>query len=211
MARWPAVRKRSARPTQPASNRCRRVAGPQASLACEDRKLVGCARASFQGCRSRQATPISKEAHPAGNGEACTGIQPPRLQRASGVERYGEEACAVAKPSGQFMLEPDARRGVAGRKLLIDRRHLRSSRQCDTVHAGVLRTISAAFLVAFACERIGTRAEKRQRCQRLGRASRPAEANRTEREQANFPDVARAASPRTPSGTNEAWVLVGNT
>jgi len=36
--------------------------GAKAPLACEDRTLVGCARASFSGCRSRQATPRFREA-----------------------------------------------------------------------------------------------------------------------------------------------------
>jgi len=68
--------------------------GAKAPLACEDRTLVGCARASFSGCRSRQATPRLREAClPLATGRVDGSPTPPWLERnRGGAKRRREPA-----------------------------------------------------------------------------------------------------------------------
>jgi len=54
--------------------------GAKAQLACEGRRLVGCARASYPGCRSRQASPRLREARTRWHRNAWTGAWPTRAR-----------------------------------------------------------------------------------------------------------------------------------
>jgi len=100
--------------------------GAKAPLACEDRTLVGCARASFQGCRSRQATPRPREArHPLATGRVDGGPAPEGSQGPAGVQKASRTGVAVAKPRTRRKPEPGVREGVAGQGFLGDGRHPR--------------------------------------------------------------------------------------
>jgi len=83
--------------------------GAKAPLACEGRTLVGCARASMKGCRSRQATPRLREA---------------RLPLATGRV---DGSLALEGPKGSARVK--RRRWSAGR---------RPSRQADQVRSRAL-------------------------------------------------------------------------
>jgi len=62
--------------------------GAKAPLACEDRTLVGCARASINGCRSRQASPRSREARlPLATGRVDGGLALEGSKGSSRVKR----------------------------------------------------------------------------------------------------------------------------
>jgi len=92
-------------------------------LACEGRRLVGCARASYTGCRSRQASPrLERSAYPVAtervNGSPADGARKDRVG-----EKASTTCLAVAKPRGRGRPEPGARKGVAGRRSLSYGRH----------------------------------------------------------------------------------------
>jgi len=62
--------------------------GAKAPLACEDRTLVGCARASMKGCRSRQATPRLIEARlPLATGRVDGSLASEGPKGSAGVKR----------------------------------------------------------------------------------------------------------------------------
>jgi len=79
--------RRNRHPLVPASS------GAKAPLACEDRTLVGCARASINGCRSRQASPRPREARlPLATGRVDGGLA---LEGSKGLLE-GEKASSFA-------------------------------------------------------------------------------------------------------------------
>jgi hypothetical protein len=67
--------------------------GAKAPLACEDRTLVGCARASINGCRSRQASPRLREARlPLATGRVDGGLALDGSKGSAGVKRRRSSA-----------------------------------------------------------------------------------------------------------------------
>jgi len=92
-------------------------------FACEGRRLVGCARASYTGCRSRQASPrLERSAYPVAT-ERVNGSPADRPQKGHVGEKASTTCLAVAKPRGRRRPEPGARKGVAGRRSLSYGRH----------------------------------------------------------------------------------------
>jgi len=99
--------------------------GAKAPLACEDRTLVRVCPRVVSGCRSRQATPGSREAClplAAGrvDGDLALGQDP---QGSPGVNEAARSGFTVAKPRILRSPEPGVREGVAGRGSLPDGRH----------------------------------------------------------------------------------------
>jgi len=83
---------RNRRPLVPASS------GAKAPLACEDRTLVGCARASINGCRSRQASPRPREARlPLATGRVDGGLALEGSKGSARVKR--RRSSALRRPS----------------------------------------------------------------------------------------------------------------
>jgi hypothetical protein len=100
--------------------------GATAPLACEDRRLVGCARASFYGCRSRRATPRPTRSAARWQRTRERGSSSSGPERARSSQRSSTAGIAVATPRRRSRPEPGARKGVAGRRLSLDGRHLGS-------------------------------------------------------------------------------------
>jgi hypothetical protein len=72
--------------------------GAKAPLACEDRTLVGCARASINGCRSRQASPRLREARlPLATGRVDGGLALDGSKEPAGEKR--RRSSAARRPS----------------------------------------------------------------------------------------------------------------
>jgi hypothetical protein len=100
-------------------------------------------------------------------------------------------------------------RALSGREFLLDGRHRRSFLQRDIVHASALQTVSAAPIVATARERGGHRGERRQGCQRLDREPRGPPKRVVLHVKQSISPMTQERKLVTPSGTNEAQVLVG--
>jgi hypothetical protein len=116
--------------------------GAKAPLACKDRTLVGCARASFQVAEVGKRRRGSEKRVSRWQRGAWTGARP--LESPQGFAR-GEKASrtgiAVAKPRSRGTPEPGAREGVAGQRFLLDGRHLgsliRLARSRDRAEGGL--------------------------------------------------------------------------
>jgi len=193
---------RNRHPLVPASS------GAKASLACEDRTLVGCARASFQLQKSASDAEAQRSVSPVGNGPRGRGPGPLGSERLRAGEKASTTSIAVAKLRCRRRPEPGVRKSVAGRWFLTDGRHLGSLANTLRSH-GREAAVSAASTVAHSRERNGLSWKRRQGCQRLGKhASRwednahhadcpignvpPAEANRSDVKQA----ISSIAQPR---------------
>jgi len=98
--------------------------GVKTPLACEDRTLVGCARASFQVAEVDKRHRGSEKRVSRWQRGAWTGAQLPRVRKDSrgckGVENRGCGGQAANRESP----EPGAREGVAGQGVSLDGRHL---------------------------------------------------------------------------------------
>jgi len=104
--------------------------GAKAPLACEGRTLVGCARASIKRLqKSASNAEAQRSAPPAGNG--ARGREPGlrRPARVVGGEKASIVRSAAAKSRCRRSPKPGARKGVAGRRSLLDGRHFGSLRQ----------------------------------------------------------------------------------
>jgi hypothetical protein len=126
--RRPLVRQR----TSGQRNRHRLVpasSGAKAPLAREDRRLVGCARASIDKLqKSANDAEVQRSVTPRWQRDTWTGTQPPKAPQGSrGGAKASDASTAVAKPWRWKKPEPDARKGVAGQGFSLDGRHLGSS------------------------------------------------------------------------------------
>jgi hypothetical protein len=119
-ARRPTVRQRIGRANAPGIGWCRRVAERKLHSRARIERSSGCARASFQGCRSLQATLRFREAClPVANGARGRGPSSPGIRKDSrGAKRAARIGVAAAKPRTRGSPEPGAREGVAGQGFL---------------------------------------------------------------------------------------------
>jgi len=102
----------------------------KASLACEGRTLVGCARASIKRLqKSASNAEAQRSAPPAGNGVRGREPGSRRPARVVGGEKASKVRSAAAKSRGRRSPKPGARKGVAGQRSLLDGRHFGSLRQ----------------------------------------------------------------------------------
>jgi hypothetical protein len=223
-ARRPPVRQRKGRPTQSASVRCRREAERKLHSRARIESSSGCARASFQGCRSRQATLRLREAClPVATGRVDGSLSAPEVRKdRRSAKRAARIGNAVAKPRARGSPEPGARKGVAGRRFLVRRKVSRIDHRL------------VSFMRASRCRswRLSSRVHSRERLYTGGRRDRdargsvttrrdgrklplrrsakhvgPTKASRSDVNQA-IPRNARRESATTTTGTNEARVLV---
>jgi hypothetical protein len=116
--------------------------GAKAPLACEDRTLVGCARALFQVAEvgKRRRGPEKRVSR--WQRGAWTGARPLESpQGLTGGEKASRTGIAVAKPRSRGTPEPGARESVAGQRFLLDGRHLgsliRLARSRDRAEGGL--------------------------------------------------------------------------
>jgi len=111
--------------------------GARAPLACEDRRLAGCARASYSGCRSRQASPrLKRSAYPIATGRVNGSMADGGSKGPTSVKRASTICLAVAKPRGRPRPEPGVRKGVAGRGSLPARKASRAAFPTRTASRG---------------------------------------------------------------------------
>jgi hypothetical protein len=197
--------------------------GATVPLACEDRRLVGCARASFYGCRSRRATPRPREARSAGNGRvhegrARAGPKGTVEQKVVDVRhRGGHTAMAVQGPSRA--LERASRgegsratEGASGRSPTRFRSRVREGGDLGRPHHGELARERGRRDGGGDRGARGTASTHRDgkttpAAMLLSRNVLPAEASRTDVRQA-IPQRAHAPTAHDAPGTHEARVLV---
>jgi len=130
---------RNRRPLAPAGS------GAKASLAREDRRLVGCVRASNSVAEVGERRRGSEKRDFPWQGGAWTGTQAPRFsQELRGAAKASTSGTVVAKPRRRGRPEPDVRKGIAGRRSSRDGRHPGSSLE-SSVHAGGLKAALAAL------------------------------------------------------------------
>jgi len=102
--------------------------GAKASLACEERQLVGCARASTSVAEVGERRPGSEKHDPLANG-ACgrgSGSLVGFRKGLAGGSKALTTSIAVAKPRSWERPEPGVRKDVAGQRFSLDGRHPRS-------------------------------------------------------------------------------------
>jgi hypothetical protein len=109
--------------------------GARAPLACEGRRLVGCARASYQGCRSRQASPRLIEARTRWQWDTWTGAGPAGPKGQVG-QRRRQPGRAVAKPRGQAKAGAGRSKGRRGAKVPVVRKAHRAAPPTRTASRG---------------------------------------------------------------------------
>jgi len=116
------------KPTQPAPRGAGRSEA-RASLACEDRRLVGCARASVTVAEvgERRRGPEKRDS-PSATGHVDGDQASRAFARKLRGSKASDASIAVAKPRSWNRLEPGARKGVAGQRSSLDGRHLGSLR-----------------------------------------------------------------------------------
>jgi len=125
------------KPTQPAPRGAGRSEA-RASLACEDRRLVGCVRASNSVAEVGGRRRGSEKRDFSWQGGAWTGAQALwRSQELRGAAKTSITGTVVAKPRRRGRPEPGVRKGIAGRRSSQDGRHPGPSLG-SLVHAGGL-------------------------------------------------------------------------
>jgi len=191
-------------------------------LACEDRRLVGCVRASNSVAEVSGRRRGSEKRAPGGKGARGRGPSPSGFARDSEGAKASITGTMVAKPWSRGRPEPGARKGIAGAKVFARWKALQVVLG-SSVHAGDLMAVLAAHMspVHARASRGRGRGDRGVR----GKASthhdgkttpvamdhpqgyvQPAEANRTVVEQAT-PRLHWRASARCKR-TNDARVLV---
>jgi hypothetical protein len=95
----------------------------KASLACEGRTLVGCARVSMMVAEVGKLRRGSEKRVSGGNGTRGRETGPWWLARGSRSEKASISCIAAAKSRCKRSPKPGVREGVAGRRSLLDGRH----------------------------------------------------------------------------------------
>jgi len=216
------MRQRVTGPTQPASVGAGEQRGESPTRVRGSMARRVCPRV-VTGCRSRRATPRPTRSAARWQRTRERGSSSNGPERVRSSQRSSTAGFAVATPRSRYRPEPGARKGVAGRRLSRDRRHLGSSSKANSfTRPPRRRSWRPSRRHARARARCAPRG-RRQRRQRHGTHTslrednargdappgdvRPAEANRTDVRQAISPACA-GAHPHDAPGTNEARVLV---
>jgi hypothetical protein len=151
--------------------------GAKASLACEERQLVGCARASTLVAEVGERRPGSEKHEPLANGTCGRG--PGSQRRFHKKPNWDSKAStigtAVAKPRCRERPEPGVREDAAGQRFSRDGRHSRSilwwARSREPAGGGLggsrgvsvnVRTVTASRERRQGCQRLGTHASRRE-------------------------------------------------
>jgi len=202
VARWLPMRRRIVGQR----NRHRLVpasSGAKAPLACEDRTLVGCARASFQVAEVGKRCRGPEKRVSRWQRGAWTGAQSSKLRKGPRGRKGVEIRCCGGKAARPGKSGAGRSRGRCGAKVLARWKASRITRTARIVHAIGLRAVLAASMGAQVARATGVAWERRQGGQRYGpHASRwednahrgdtttevrPTEANRTDVRQAMSP------------------------
>jgi ATP-dependent Lhr-like helicase len=110
--------------------------GARAPLACEGRRLAGCARASYRGCRSRQASSRLREARTRWQRDSWTGAWPAGPKGHVG-EKASATCPAVAMTADQVKARAGRSKERRGAKVLDPYgRHPRPLHPHVPLHAG---------------------------------------------------------------------------
>jgi len=144
--------------------------GAKASLACEERRLVGCVRASNRLQKSANDAEVQRSATPRGKGARGRGPKLHGFRNSCGTRgaaKASTTGTVAAKPRRRGRPEPDVRKGVAGRRSSQDGRHS-GSFFGSFVHAGGLKAALAALTSNVHARASRGVWERRQGCQRQG-------------------------------------------
>jgi len=114
-------------------------------LACEDRRLVGCVRASNSVAEVSGRRRGSEKRAPGGKGARGRGPNPSGFARDSEGAKASITGTMVAKPWSRGRPEPGARKGIAGAKVFARWKALQVVLG-SSVHAGDLMAVLAAHM-----------------------------------------------------------------